>query len=158
MFGTNFKKDLMDISIKVKLPTELWNMIWKETFVPQTVMVQARQVSGRVRNMNGRHILDPREEAFEDMLECKVYELEKEFNQPLPPLLLGINQHNRNETLRHYKRILKYSIPEGVHFSFPDNKCIAKSFDPCIYFNFELDTLTYCPDPRSRSTLKIVTE
>ena len=110
-----------------KVPQELQDHVWLSAFRPRTIIIQ------------GVVILVDRDQASFDM-----EEVTKPYDQPVT---LSVSPDSRNQTLRHYTRILAHSIPgDGIHLIVYDNNVgLDYLRDAYVYFNYELDTLTYHP-------------
>ncbi|EPE29928.1 hypothetical protein GLAREA_01088 [Glarea lozoyensis ATCC 20868] len=91
-----------------RLPPELRDEIWSASFTPQTLLLRLRA---------------PVELGFPFQYDVEMQSLYQH------PKTLGINRDSRNETLRHYHRILVNEIPDSF-----------------FYFNPEIDTLALNSD------------
>jgi hypothetical protein len=115
---------------KAKLPPELRIIVWKNfvEVVPRIICIRWVQYFHQFRILGG----------------AKTFEVTNSYVQPTS---LNISPESRQETSQYYQQILSDLEIQGVGYYDPSNRTInAKAGSPGINFNFEVDTLTFCPD------------
>jgi hypothetical protein len=119
----------------LRLPNELIDMVLEN--IPRTVIVREWRVS---ISQHGRL----------DQSGSEIYSHHLEISPPyVQPLSLNISKQSREDTLRHYERILGHIDLYGVTTR-PQEGCLppynVREKESWVYFNFELDTLTCYPN------------
>ncbi|EPE26479.1 hypothetical protein GLAREA_02392 [Glarea lozoyensis ATCC 20868] len=121
---------------KAKLPPELRIIIWKNLVevVPRIVCIRWVSYSHQKQVYSGA-------KTFESI------------NSYVHPTSLNISPESRQVTSHCYEQILPDLEMQGIRYFEPSTRTINRRADnPPIRFNFEVDTLTFCPEVISTET------